>query len=61
DGTYFRPLPQQSPGMVSPLQKADGLIIIHPDLSLLEKGRTVSMLPIRWHSSSMIKVDIFTK
>jgi molybdopterin molybdotransferase len=61
DGSSFTPLPQQSPGMVSPLQKADGLIITQPDTTLLKEGHSVSMLPIRWHLSSIKKVDIFTK
>jgi len=61
DGSFFMPLPQQSPGMVSPLQKADGLIITQPGTTLLKEGHSVSMLPIRWPLSSIKKVDIFTK
>ena len=61
DGRSFTPLPQQSPGMVSPLQMADGMIIADPSLSILKKGAEVSMLPIKWQMSSASKREIFTK
>ena len=48
DGSSFSPLPQQSPGMVSPLPQADGFIITIPEVSLLEKGKAVKMMPIKW-------------
>ena len=61
DGSAFAPLPQQSPGMVSPLQQADGLIIVHPDVSMLDRGRRVYMLPVKCRSGSRRKMEIFTK
>ena len=60
DGSGFLPLPQQSPGMVSPLPQADGLIITLPDVSSLEKGAIVKMLPIKWEISASERKDIFT-
>ncbi len=60
DGSYFTPLPQQSPGMVSPLPKADGLIITVPEISMLEAGVEAKMLPIKWELYSKEKKDIFT-
>ncbi len=60
DGSYFTPLPQQSPGMVSPLPQADGLIIIMPEVSILKAGTLAKMLPIKWELYSKEKKDIFT-
>ena len=60
DGSYFTPLPQQSPGMVSPLPQADGLIIIMPEVSILKVGTLAKMLPIKWELYSKEKKDIFT-
>ncbi|MEA3419076.1 MAG: gephyrin-like molybdotransferase Glp [Campylobacterota bacterium] len=61
DGSAFTPLPHQSPGMVSPLPLADGLIITSPELSHLEKGKSVKMIPIKWGLYSKEKREIFTK
>jgi molybdopterin molybdotransferase len=61
DGRTFTPLPSQSPGMVSPLQEADGMIIVHPDVSLLQKGKRVSVLPIKWRLEAKKNMGIFTK
>jgi len=61
DGTYFTPLPQQSPGMVSPLPQADGMIITDPEVKLLEKNKKVKMIPIKWGFYSKQKREIFTR
>ncbi|HHD72622.1 MAG TPA: molybdopterin molybdenumtransferase MoeA, partial [Epsilonproteobacteria bacterium] len=60
NGSGFLPLAQQSPGMVSPLPQADGLIITMPEVSLLQEGTIVKMLPIKWGVFSCEKKDIFT-
>ncbi len=61
DGIYFTPLPQQSPGMVSPLPQAEGMIITDPEVKLLEKNKKVRMIPIKWGFYSEEKREIFTK
>ena len=61
DGSGFLPLPQQSPGMISPLPEADAFIITSPEVSKLEKGASVKMIPVRWELYSEVKKDIFTK
>ena len=43
------------PGMVSPMQKADGFIIVTPDITMLHKGEYVRMLTIKWEFSSSKK------
>jgi len=60
DGKTFMPLKQQLPGMVSPMQKADGMIITTPDVDLLQKGSKVKMIPILWELNSCEKEDFFT-
>ncbi len=60
DGVHFTPLPQQSPGMVSPLPQADGMIIVNPEVILLEKNKILKMMPIKWEFYSLKKSDIFT-
>jgi len=60
DGKTFMPLKQQLPGMVSPMQKADGMIITTPDVGLLQKGMKVKMIPIIWELNGCEKEDFFT-
>ncbi len=61
DGKTFIPLKQQLPGMVSPMQKADGMIITTPDIGALQKGMRVKMIPIVWELNSSKKEDFFTR
>lgn len=60
DGKTFMPLKQQLPGMVSPMQKADGMIITTPDVGLIQKGMKVKMIPIMWELNGCEKEDFFT-
>lgn len=60
DGKAFSPVPLQMPGMVSPLQAAEGMIITLPEVDLLEKGSIVNMIPIWCELGSEAKEEIFT-
>jgi molybdopterin molybdotransferase len=60
DGKTFMPLKQQLPGMVSPMQKADAMIITTPDVDFLPKGMKVKMIPICWELTNCEKEDLFT-
>jgi len=60
DGEHFEALKPQMPGMVSPMQEADGFILITPEVKTLEKESFVNMLPIRWECSSSKKVEIYS-
>lgn len=60
DGEHFEALKPQMPGMVSPMQEADGLILITPEVKTLEKGSLVHMLPIRWESSTASKTELYS-
>ncbi len=46
DGKSFAPVALQMPGMVSPLQAADAMIITLPEVESLTKGTIVNMIPI---------------
>jgi molybdopterin molybdotransferase len=60
NGSSFSPLSSQAPGMVSPISKADGFIIISPEVSELPKGRSVKMMGIKFNLNSKERLDIFT-
>ena len=47
NGEEFFPLKNQKPGMVSPLDRADGMIVVRPSVSILEKAQEVKMIPIK--------------
>ena len=52
DGSTFVPIKHQKPGMVAPLDKADGMILVTPKISFLEKGENVKMIPIKLNLQS---------
>ena len=58
DGASFTPLHQQKPGMVSPMQKAEGMILLSPDITELPKNSTVKMIPLRWEACTEKRVDL---
>jgi molybdopterin molybdotransferase len=60
DGKAFMPFTKQLPGMLSPLEQANAMLITTPELSKLEKGRSVKVLPISWELSSSEEEDFFT-
>lgn len=60
DGVSFAPLAQQLPGMVSPMHKANAMIITTPNLKLLQKGSPVKIIPIGWDINRCQKEDFFT-
>jgi len=59
DGATFEPLPLQAPGMVSPIARADAMIITTPEVSLLQKGESVKMIPIKFILSSKEERELF--
>jgi len=61
NGTHFEALNPQMPGMVSPMQNADGLILITPDITILKTGQAVNMIPIKWDFCSVKKEELFSK
>jgi len=61
DGKSFEPLKPQMPGMVSPMQEADGFILITPDVQTLKSGQMIHMIPIIWEFYSSKKEELFSK
>ena len=59
DGEVFSPLSNQKPGMVSPLDRADGMIVVSTTVSLLEKHQEVKMIPIKLDLQSEKKENFF--
>jgi len=55
NGESFSPLESQSAGMVSPLTKADGMVLFSPDISYLNMGDEVKMIPIKFSLNSSIR------
>ena len=60
DGTAFAPIKPQMPGMVSPMQEADGMILVTPDVTILNTGTKVKMIPVKWEFCSEVKVELFS-
>ena len=58
NGTSFEALKSQMPGMVSPMQDADGMLLITPEVKHLEKDATVKMIPIKWELCSSKKEEL---
>ena len=61
NGSTFSPIPNQKPGMVAPLNLADGMIVTTKEISLLEKNRVVQMIPIKIDLQSDKEEDFFIK
>jgi len=61
NGESFAPLANQKPGMVSPLNRADGMIVITANIGHLEKNQMVKMIPIKIDLQSDRKEDFFIR
>lgn len=61
DGRTFMPFIKQLPGMLSPLEQANAMLITTPEVTILEKGKMVKILPINWEFTSEVKEDFFTR
>jgi molybdopterin molybdotransferase len=60
DGTSFEAIRPQMPGMVSPMQKADGLVLIRPETKILKMNQKIKMIPIGWEFTSDKKEELFS-
>ena len=59
NGDSFLPLDKQRPGMVSPIDKADGMIVATPELNSFKKNQIVKMIPIKLNLQSDKKNNFF--
>ena len=48
DGEFFKPYEKFAPGMVSPLSRANGFIMLDEKVAELEKGDNVKVIPTRF-------------
>jgi len=61
DGDTFAPISNQKPGMVSPMDRADGMIVTTPNIDSLDKNQIVKMIPIKSNLQSDKREDFFIK
>ncbi len=61
DGDSFMPINNQRPGMVSPLDRADGMIVATPEIGILNKNQVVKMIPIKFNLQNDKKEDFFIR
>ncbi|MBU1667794.1 molybdopterin molybdotransferase MoeA [bacterium] len=61
DGDSFAPLKNQKPGMVSPLNRADGMIVVTREIDHLNENQMVKMIPIKIDLQSDKKEDFFIR
>jgi len=60
DGKTFMPFKKQLPGMLSPLEAANAMLITLPEVSVLEKNTPVKIIPIGWELTARTQEDFFT-
>jgi len=61
NGISFNPIPNQKPGMVSPIGLADGMIVTTKKIGFLEKEKEVLMIPIKIDLQSDKEEDFFIR
>ncbi len=61
NGDTFIPIKNQKPGMVSPLDRADGMVIATPNINSFSKNQIVKMIPIKFNLGSSKNIDFMQK
>jgi molybdopterin molybdotransferase len=61
DGASFSPLSNQKPGMVAPINQADGMIVVTKEMGMLKKDKIVKMIPIKVDLQSKKQEDFFIR
>ena len=59
NGDSFAPISNQKPGMVSPIERADGMILTMPSVNSLSKDQIVKMIPIKVDLQNDKEEDFF--
>jgi len=59
DGATFSPIINQKPGMVSPMSRADGMIVTTKEIDYLEKDKMVKMIPVKIDLQSDKREEFF--
>ncbi len=55
------PIKNQKPGMVSPLDRADGMVVTTPNINSFSKNQIVKMIPIKFNLGSSKNIDFMQK
>ena len=61
DGEHFLVCDKYAPGMVSPLAKGNALIFVDAEVSELEAGAAVKIIPTRFSFNALEQKSLFTK
>jgi len=61
DGESFRICPKYAPGMVSPLSHSNALIFVDSEITKMEAGHSVKVIPTRFRFTTTEKKSLFTK
>ena len=61
DGSIFRPLKKQAPGMVRPLMESNGFITLDSSISKLKSGSIVKFIPTQFQWFSDFEKSIITE
>lgn len=61
NGESFLPVANQKPGMVAPMNRADGMIVTTKEVDCLEKEQSVKMIAIKLDLQSDRKEDFFIR
>ncbi|MDD2838294.1 MAG: molybdopterin molybdenumtransferase MoeA, partial [Sulfuricurvum sp.] len=60
DGATFTPSPQFGPGMVLPLSRANGFMMVDEKVEGFDAGATVKIIPTRWCMGSESRHSLIT-
>lgn len=60
DGATFTPAPVFGPGMILPLSRANGFMMVDASVEGFEKGSEVKIIPTRWSMSSNEQKSLVT-
>ncbi|MDD5052310.1 MAG: molybdopterin molybdotransferase MoeA [Sulfuricurvum sp.] len=60
DGATFTPSPVFGPGMVLPLSRANGFMMVDASVEGFEKGSEVKIIPTRWNMNSQVQHSLIT-
>ena len=61
NGNSFMPIENQKSGMVSPLDRADGMVVTTPNINTFIKNQIVKMIPIKINIGSSKNIDFMQK
>ncbi|SHO80381.1 Molybdopterin biosynthesis protein MoeA [hydrothermal vent metagenome] len=61
DGINFYPLLKQAPGMVSPLQDSDAMMVVSPKISRLTSSKAIKIIPIKMLFNSNVNSNFIVE